>query len=193
MTTTSAPVLARTDGERLRSTKVGLTLGALGVLGMGLGMWMTRGEHQPEGYAFQGIGDYVLTASALPQGVGLFIATLGFHRLQRRRDGRLGTVGVWIYGLCLLELVIQCMTSVVTGDEIIWGPAYPLCSLGLLVGLALLAAGSWNVGLLPRWMLAVWPPLGVIGSFFGLGPIPLVFAGFLVVLAVVLAKRVPLA
>jgi len=191
MTTITAASTVQDDTTWLRRTHLSLALGILGVLAMAVGMLMTRNEHQAEGYAYQGIGDYILTASALPQGVGLFLATLGFHRLQHGRDGRLGTVGVWIYGLCLLELVIQCMTGVVLGYETIWGPAYPLFSLGLLVGLALLAGGSWNVGLLPRWMLAVWPPLGVFGSFFGLGPIPLVFAGFLVALAVVLARRVP--
>jgi hypothetical protein len=190
MTTITAASSVQDDTAWLRRTHLGLALGILGVLAMAVGMLMTRNEHQPEGYTYQGIGDYVLTASALPQGIGLFLATLGFHRLQHGRDGRLGTVGVWIYGLCLLELVIQCMTGLALGYETIWGPAYPLFSLGLLVGLALLAAGSWNVGLLPRWMLAVWPPLGVIGSFFGLGPIPLVFAGFLVILAVVLTRRV---
>jgi hypothetical protein len=190
MTTLASPATTSTDSTWLRRTHLGLALGILGVLAMAVGMLMTRNEHQPEGYTYQGIGDYILTVSALPQGVGLFLATLGFHRLQHGRDGRLGTVGVWIYGLCLLELVIQGMTGVVLGYETIWGPAYPLCSLGLLVGLALLAAGSWNVGLLPRWMLAVWPPLGVIGSFFGLGPIPFVFAVFLVALGVTLQRRV---
>jgi hypothetical protein len=190
MTTITAASSVQDDTTWLRRTHLGLALGILGVLAMAAGMLMTRNEHMPEGYTYQGIGDYILTASALPQGIGLFLATLGFHRLQHGRDGRLGTIGVWVYGLCLLELVIQCMTGVVVGYETIWGPAYPLCSLGLLVGLALLAAGSWNVGVLPRWMLAVWPPLGVIGSFFGLGPIPLFFAGFLVAVAFVLRARV---
>lgn len=191
MTTITAASSVQDDTAWLRRTHLGLALGIFGVLAMAVGMWLTRNDHQPEGYAYQGVRDYILTASALPQGVGLFLATWGFHRLQHGRDGRLGTVGVWIYGLCLLELVVQCMTGVVVGYETIWGPAYPLFCLGLLVGLALLAAGSWNVGLLPRWMLAVWPPLGVIGSFFGLGPIPLVFAVFLVAHAVVLGRRVP--
>jgi hypothetical protein len=79
---------------------------------------------------------------------------------------------------------------VVVGAELIWGPLYPVCAFGLMIGLALLAAGSWRVGLVPRWMLAVWPPLGLVGSFLGVGPIPLVFVAFLVVLAVLLRARV---
>jgi hypothetical protein len=83
------------------------------------------------------------------------------------------------------------MASVVAGSELRWGPAYPVCAFGLMVGLALLAAGSWRVGLLPRWMLGLWPPLGLVGSFLGVGPIPLVFVVFLVILGVVLYRRVP--
>ena len=72
----------------------------------------------------QGFHD-VLTAAALPQGVGLLMVTLGFHRLQQGGDGRLGTVGVWIYAVCMTELIIECMASVAAGAELIWGPLYP--------------------------------------------------------------------
>ena len=54
----------------------------------------------------------------------------------------------------------------------------------------LLAAGSWRVGLLPTWMLGVWPPLGLVGSFLGIGPLPLVFVVFLLALVIVLTRRV---
>jgi len=53
----------------------------------------------------------------------------------------------------------------------------------------LLAAGSWRVGLLPKWMLGIWPLLGLVGSFLGVGPIPLVFVAFLVVFGVLLPRR----
>jgi hypothetical protein len=154
-----------------------------------MGLTMLMGETTSQG-DFQHGADYVLTAAALPQGVGLFLVALGVHRLQRGRDGRLGTLGVWIYGVCMTELVIECMASVAVGAELQWGPLYPLSAFGLMGGLALLAAGSWRVGLLPPWMLGVWPPLGLVGSFLGVGPIPLVFVAFLVALAVVLPRRV---
>ncbi|GAA1938508.1 hypothetical protein [Nocardioides marmoribigeumensis] len=182
--TTSTP-RARTDDYWLRLTLTGIGLAIVGLLMMGLAMLFGT-FHDDDFHAT----DYVLTSAALPQGVGLFLATLGFHRLQRGRDGRLGTVGVWVYGLCMAELVVQCMASVVVASELIWGPLYPLCAFGLMVGLVLLAAGSWRVGLLPKWMLGVWPPLGLIGSFLGIGPIPLVFAAFLALLAVLLRQRV---
>ncbi len=186
MTTTTVPAEARTGTPWLRVTLIGVGLAIVGLLMMGLTMLVAPTTYEGD---FQHSWDYVLTSAALPQGVGLFLVTLGFHRLQRGRDGRLGTAGVWLYGLCMTELIIQCMASVAAGSELIWGPLYPLCAFGLMIGLALLAAGSWKVGLLPRWMLGVWPPLGVVGSFGGIGPIPLVFVAFLVVLALVLPHR----
>jgi hypothetical protein len=187
MTTTVLPSEARTDASWLRITLAGIGLAIVGLLMMGLTMLMAS---TTSGGDFQHASDYVLTVAALPHGVGLFLTTLGFHRLQRGRDGRLGAVGIWVYGLCMAELVVQCLASVAAGFELVWGPVYPLCALGLMVGLALLAAGSWRVGLLPRWMLGVWPPLGLLGSFLGIGPIPLFFVAFLVLLAVVLIRRV---
>lgn len=186
MTTTTLRAEPRTDILWLRLTMIGVGLAIVGLLMMDLTMLFAPTSN---GGDFQSAWDYVLTIAALPQGVGLFLVVLGFHRLQRGRDGRLGTAGVWVYGVCMTELIIQCMASVAASSELIWGPLYPLCAFGLMVGLALLAAGSWNVGLLPRWMLGVWPPLGIVGSFLGIGPIPLVFVAFLVVLALVLPRR----
>ena len=183
-TTTTLRLEARTDAFWLRLTLVGIGLAIVGLLTMGLSMLFGT-FHDDNFHA----SDYVLTGAALPQGAGLFLATLGFHRLQRGRDGRLGSAGTWVYGVCMVELVTQCMASVMVGSELIWGPLYPLCAFGLMIGLVLLAAGSWRVGLLPRWMLAAWPPLGLVGSFLGIGPIPLVFVAFLAILAVVLPQR----
>lgn len=186
MTTTLQPT-ARTDVAWLRLTLTGLGLAVVGVLLMGISMLI--GPTVPEGGDFRHASDYVLTAAALPQGVGLFLTVLGFHRLQDGRDGRLGAAGVWVYGACMLELLVQCTASVAAGAELIWGPLYPICAFGLMAGLALLAAGSWRVGLLPRWMLGAWPPLGLVGSFLGVGPVPLVFAVFLVAMAFTLVRR----
>lgn len=186
MTATTLRPEVRTDEPWLRITLAGIAIAIVGLLMMGLSILMTP---TTQGGDFQHASDYVLTAAALPQGVGLLLATLGFHRLQHGRDGRLGAVGLWIYGVCMTALVIQCMASVAAGSELVWGPAYPLGALGLMIGLALLATGSWQVGLLPKWMLGLWPPLGLVGSFLGIGPIPLVFAVFLVVLAIVLPRR----
>jgi hypothetical protein len=189
-TTTVQPV--RTDASWLRLTQVGVGAAVIGILVLGATMVSGQVADSPGdgGGDFRGAADYVATAMALPIGLGLLLAIVGVHRLQHGRDGRLGTIGVWVYGVCTLELVVQCMASLPVGAELIWGPAYPLCALGQMVGLALLAAGSWRVGLLPTWMLGVWPPLGLVGSFLGIGPLPLVFVVFLVALIVVLTRRV---
>ena len=184
-TSTNLQPEARTDTFWLRLTLVGIALAIVGLLMMGLTMLLATSTHESDFHAT----DYVLTGAALPHGLGLFLATFGFHRLEHGRDGRLGTAGIWVYGLCMTELVIQCMASVAAGSELVWGPIYPVCAFGLMVGLALLAAGSWRVGLLPTWMLGVWPPLGLVGSFLGVGPIPLFFVAFLVVLGIVLPRR----
>ncbi|KQX66164.1 hypothetical protein [Angustibacter sp. Root456] len=188
MTTSTLQPAARTDASWLRLTLAGIAFAIVGLLMMGLAMLLVPSVN--EGGDFTGVSDYVLTAAALPQGLGLLLTAFGVHRLQGGRDGRLGSAGVWLYGVCVTELIIQCMASVAVGSELIWGPLYPVCAFGLMLGLALLAAGSWRVGLVPRWMLALWPPLGLVGSFLGVGPIPLVFVGFLVALAVVLRERV---
>lgn len=189
MTTTTVRPGVQSDVAWLRITLAGVSLAIVGLLMMGLTMLMAQTTSEGK---FQHAADYVLTAAALPQGVGLLLVVLGVHRLQRGRDGRLGTVGVWVYGLCMTELVIECMASVAAGAELQWGPAYPVCAFGLMLGLALLAAGSWRVGLLPKWMLIAWPPLGLVGSFLGVGPIPLVFVAFLVILAIMLPRRIQL-
>lgn len=192
MTTTTTVQPLRTDASWLRLTQAGIVAAVIGILVLGVTMLSGQVADSPGGDSgdFHGAADYVATAMALPIGLGLLLAVVGVHRLQHGRDGRLGTAGVWVYGVCTLELVVQCMVSLPVGAELIWGPAYPLCTLGLMVGLALLAAGSWRVGLLPKWMLGVWPPLTVVGSFLGIGPLPLVFVVFLLALGVVLTRRV---
>lgn len=177
--------LPETENRTLRTTLVGVGLAVIGVLMMGV--TMLTGPTS-EG-TFHHAADYVLTSAAIPQGIGLLLLVLGFHRLQEGADGRLGTTGVVVYAVCMTELVVECTVSVVVGAELQWGPLYPICAFGLMFGLLLLSAGSWKVGLLPKWMLAVWPPLGLVGSFLGVGPIPLVFAGFLVIVGVILPGR----
>jgi hypothetical protein len=187
MTATTAQPLVRGDATWLRLVRAGIGVAIVGlaILGLTLTFWTTVSEGD-----FRYAADYWLTMAALPLGVGLMLHTFGFHRLQHGRDGRLGAVGTWLYLLCSAELVVQCMASVVVGAEIRWGPSYPLCAVGTFVGLALLAAGSWRVGLAPRWMLGVWPVLALFGSWGGQGPIPLVFALFLVLYGVVIGQRV---
>jgi hypothetical protein len=187
MTATTLQPAVRSDATWLRTIRIGTGLAVVGlaVLAMTLTFWTTSSQGD-----FQYTADYWLTMPALPIGVGLVMHAYGVHRLQHGRDGRLGRVGVWVYALCSAELVVQCMASAAVGAELRWGPSYLLCALGSFVGLVLLAAGSWRVGLVPRWMLGIWPPLALFGSWAGQGLIPLVLGAFLVLFVVVLGRRV---
>lgn len=177
------------DGEfasALRLTRIGIVLAVIGILTMAVSMLSAAQDSGP----FRTAADYVVTAAALPHGIGLFLALLGIHRLQAGRDGRLGIAGLWVYGVCMAELLVQCVASLFARAELIWGPLYPLCSVGLAIGLALFVAGSWRVGAVPRWMLVLWPLLGLFGSFLGVNPVPFVFVAFLVTLAIIVPARV---
>jgi hypothetical protein len=187
MTAATLPTTENREATWLRVTGIGIGTAIVGLLV--LGATLTFATTTDEG-DFQYGADYWLTAAALPLGVGLVLHVLGVHRLQHGRDGRLGTVGTWLFVLCSAELVVQCMASVVAGAELRWGPSYPVCAFGAFVGLALLAAGSWCVGLVPRWMLGVWPPLMLLGSWGGQGPVPGLLAIFLVAFGAVLRRRV---
>ena len=170
---------------RLAQVSVAVLVPALVVLSVVM-MFFTV---TPEG-AFEHSADYWLTAPGpfvTLAGVGLALAV---HRLQHGADGRLGRVGVWVNTLALTELFAQLVASLVQGAEVRWGPAYPLCTLLTFVGLALLAAGSWRTGLLPRWMLGVWPLMWLLGSLASQGPTPLLLAAFLVGLGLTLTRQV---
>lgn len=162
---------------------------ALALAGLGILWAVTTFATTVKGGDFRYAGDFWLTAAALPVGIGLIMHAVSVHRLQRGRNGRLAAIGTGLYVVCCAELVVQCMCSVAVHAELRWGPTYALSTLGTFVGLALLAAGSWRVGLLPRWMLGIWPPLGLFGSWFGVGPIPLLLGVFLVASGLMVSRR----
>lgn len=186
--TSTAPTRAQTDATWLRLVQlcvatVFVPLGIFAVVGTFFTTISGGGD-------FRYTADYWYTAVGLPitlAGIGI---ALGVHRLQHGADGRLGTVGVWVNTLALVELFIQLLASVVEGSEVRWGPSYPVCALLSFVGVALLAAASWRTGLLPKWMLGVWPLVWILGSLAAVGPTPLVLAAFLVAFGVTLTRRV---
>lgn len=187
MTATTVHPAVRNEASWLRLVRIGIGFAVAGLVVFWAAgtFWPTVSEGD-----FENAADYWYTASAVPFGSGLLLYTLGVHRLQRGRDGRLGAIGAWVYVVCSAELVVQCLSSALVGVELRWGPMYVLSSLGTFLGLALLAAGSWRAGLLPRWMLGVWPPLALLGSWAAVGPVPLALALFLVVTSVTMARRV---
>jgi hypothetical protein len=187
MTATALRPTVRTDAAWLRLMWIGIASATVGlvVLALSQTFWTTS-----SGGDFKYAADYWMTAPALPIGVGLMLHTFGVHRLHHGRDGRLGTVGVWLFAACSSVIVVQCMASLPAGAELRWGPSYPLCALGSFAGLALLAAGSWRAGLLPKWMLGIWPPLMLLGSWAGQNLIPIALALFLVATRIVIGPRV---
>ena len=138
---------------------------------------------------FRYAADYWYTGVGLPitlAGIGI---ALGVHKLQHGADGRLGTIGAWVNTLALVELFAQLLASVLTSAEVRWGPSYPVCTLLSFVGVSLLAAGSWRTGLLPRWMLGVWPLVWILGSLAAVGPSPVLLIVFFVAFGITLTRR----
>ena len=140
--------------------------------------------------AFQHVGDYFLTALGIPAVLVVAALLPALRTLQQRRDGRLGVAG--IAATCAGALVLTGMfvygLIAATGSSL--GPTYVLASLATIIGVALFAAGSWRAGLLPRWLLVVWPVAWAIGSMlpiWGFGP--LVLAAVYVAMAVLLPRR----
>ena len=185
MATTALPAAASRDTGwllRLRAATVVAAVFLVALAATNL-FWPLRGG------AFTSTSDYLGTGNALPLAIGLISTVIAFHRVHSGADGRRGAIGTWIYALCSLEIVVQCLASLPAGRELIWGPLYPLCTIGSSIGLAFLAAGAWRSGLAPKWMLAIWPPLGVVGSWLGIGPVPVLYAAFLVTLVAVVCRR----
>lgn len=139
---------------------------------------------------YQYAADYWLTANALPVAGAAIMLLPAVRALQRARDGRLGLAGIWVNTACLLVLAGICAAALAAGHDIQGGPTYILGTLGTLVGTALFAAGSWRAGLLPRWLLAIWPIVWVIGSFAAVSASPLLLAAFYGALLLTLVNRV---
>jgi hypothetical protein len=188
-TTTAAPrPAARTDENVIRLVQASISIAAVGLVV--LAATGTLATTTSGGGHFDHTADYWYTASGLPIAVGAIGTLLGVHWLHRGADGRLGAVGAWVGILALGELFVQLLASVLTSVEQQWGPSYILCTALAFIGHALLAAGSWRTGLLPRWVLGVWPLAFVLGSFAAWGPMPLLLIAFYVVLGVLVSKRV---
>lgn len=185
--TETVPVRAETDATWLRLVQVCTAVAVVPLTIFAVvGTFFTT---------ITGGGDFKYTADYWYTGVGLPITligigiALGVHRLQHGADGRLGTIGVWVNTLALVELFVQLGASVIEGSEVRWGPSYPVCALLSFIGVALLAAGSWRTGILPRWMLGVWPLVWILGSLAAMGLTPLVLAAFLILFGITLTRR----
>ncbi len=186
-TTPRASATARRDLVWLRLVQLGTPVVIVGIVILGVVMLLFTTVDEGE---FRYAADYWLTGAGLPIALGGVTISWGVHRLHHGSDGRLGLVGTWLVTVGLTELFIQLGASVVAGEELRWGPMYIVAAFVTYLGLALQAAGSWRAGLLPPWMLGIWPLVWVLGSFTSLGPTPLLLALFLVLFTTTLTRRV---
>jgi hypothetical protein len=187
VSTATEPTRATSDLTWLRVVQVcvAMVIPAMIILAVVMSFFTVTSEGD-----FHYTADYWLTAPGLPLTLGCIGIAMGLHKLQHGADGRLGTVGTWITVVASVELFVQLAASLIQGAEVRWGPSYPVAVLFTFIGLALLAAGSWRTGLLPRWMLGLLPFVWIIGSLASFGPTPLLLVVFLAVFAVTLTRRI---
>lgn len=186
-TTATAPTRAATDATWLRLIQISIPVAIVALVVFAYtGTFLTTISEGD----FKYTADYFYTGAGVPIALASIGITLGVHRLQHGNDGRLGTIGFWVGAIALAELCVQLSASVVDGAELRWGPSYVLSTLLVFIGMALQAAGSWRTGLIPRWMLGLWPVVWILGSFGAGGPMPLLLVAFLIVLGVTLTRRV---
>jgi hypothetical protein len=185
--TATAPSRVAADTTWLRLLHASIAVGCVGLVVFAyVGTFRTTISEGD----FKYTADYFYTGAGLPIALAGIGHTLAVHKLQHGADGRLGRIGFWLNTVAMIELFAQLAASVVTGAEVRWGPSYVVFTALSFVGVALLAAGAWRTGLLPRWMLGVWPVVWILGSFAAPGPMPFVLAAFLVLLGVTVTKRV---
>lgn len=187
--------LARPDGLGVRPTptalrwaQLALAVGAASsVAEAGLLVFATTNGGDERDFTHT--ADYWLTGVGIPAALASLVLLIAVRQLQNRRDGRLGRVGLVINSISCLLLAAQMAAGVAAGSEVRWGPSYPLATAAAFIGLSLFAAGSWRVGLLSRWMLALWPVIWVIGSMAAVGPTPLLLTAFFTTMAILLTRR----
>jgi hypothetical protein len=140
---------------------------------------------------FQSAADFWLTANGIPLALSLLTLLAALRTLQGRRDGRLGATGMVVAGVGIAALLAIFVYDLFTATSSSFGPTYVLASAATDIGVLLFAIGSWRAGLVPRWLLVVWPITWIIGSMLPFwGPGPLLLAAAYVAMAITLPGRV---
>jgi hypothetical protein len=144
----------------------------------------------PDGRPFIHAGDYWYTGiGMLPAMAAPLVMVLALHSLQGQRDGRLGRAGAGLSAAGLAVFIVMGCYGLLIGRATSLGPTYLLATLATVVGLALFAAGSWRVGVLPRWLLVLWVLAWLVGGPFAQGVTPLLLAAAYVLIGVMVARR----
>lgn len=191
MTNPLAPTLATpaVDTRRSALVRAQISLYVLAAGAVGLAAMILVPTSADDG-PFHHAGDYVLTALGFPMLLPLLALLPALRTLQNRRDGRLGVAGIAATSAGVVVLVGMFGYGLIAATGSSLGPTYVLASAATDIGLILFAAGSWRAGLLPRWLLVVWPVVWIVGGLLPiLPPAVLLLAGSYVVMAVLLPRR----
>lgn len=172
------------DGAQ-RTALAAMALGTIALVAYaGIALLATRTADLQDGSAYQHAGDYWFTGIGVPIGLASMVLLAAAYRMLGARANRLALAGVVVNTVSLAVLVVMLGYCVVIGHEAQWGPTYVVGTLGTFVGHALFSAGAWRSGLLPRWVLGLWPLVFVLGSFGAvLAPGPLLLVALYAVIA----------
>ncbi len=190
MTTLAAPtVRARSleGGLALRFALGALVLGAASAVALAaMVLFVTTTDDG----AFQHTGDYFLTANGILCILPLLVLLPALRALQQGRDGRLGQAGIVLAYLGGIALLVVFVHGLAASTETSLGPTYVLASLATILGVILFAAGCWRIGLLPRWLLALWVFAWLVGSMLPiLAPGGFLLAAVYLAMAALLPRR----
>jgi hypothetical protein len=191
MSATSAPhaLVAPAAARPATARRVAVAACLLGAVTALAEAWLNTVPSLTASGHYRHAADYWLSATAVPIAAAAVLLMLAVRGLQGGQAGRAGRVGVVLALTAQAYLAATCAASVVVGRDIQAG--YPLATLVTLVGLVLFVVGSWRRGVLPRRLLAAWPIAWAVGSFFALGPSPVLLAAWYVTALVVLRRGEP--
>jgi hypothetical protein len=190
----SSPVAVgtkRTPGPALRRAEAAAYIGAISAIAFTIVTLV--GTITPDGKHFQHAADYWYTGiGMLPAMAAPLVLVPALHTLQRGRDGRRGLAGVMLMCAGLTVFVVLGCYGLLISAATSLGPTYLLATLATVIGLPLFVAGSWRVGLLPRWLLIVWIVAWIVGGPFAQAATPLLLAAVYVMIGVIVPRRVEL-
>jgi hypothetical protein len=135
-------------------------------------------------------GDYLFTAIGIPFVLLTAAAVASLHQAQAGRDGRLGRIGFLVVAVCNLALLPAFVGSLVTANENIFSPLYPVATLGSFAGMVLFAVGTFRGHVLPRFIGPALAVAWVVGGLLAVAPgFELIPAAVLALTATTLRRR----
>jgi hypothetical protein len=187
--------VALADRATTRDGRLALWRAAEGALYLGIataivltGVWFIH-PSSSDGGTFHSVADYVFTGNGVPLGVAPLVLLWSLLALHGDRVGRMATTGVVLASASLAVLIAILAASVALGEEVRVGPAYPLATLGSIVGIALFCADAARARLLPRAALWFWVAGWTVGGMLGPKGSQLLLAAAYTVLLVYVRRR----